>query len=278
MHHPAHQPSIEIFVVDNASSDGSAQMVKERFPWVHLIENAENLGFARANNQAIDLANGKYVLLLNSDTEVHPGAFAALIAFMEKTPKAGAAGAHLLNGDRTLQPACQPMLTPWREFVRLLFLDRFFHVATYSASWWATDEPRQTEVIKGACLMLRHTALEEVGSLDSSYFMYTEEVDLCYRLGKAGWQLWWVPAAKVTHYGEGSSSQVAQAMYVQLYRSKIQFYRKYGGDRRAVLFKRLLRVAYWPRLAAVSLFALLSPALSAKARIYRDLLTQLPTL
>jgi N-acetylglucosaminyl-diphospho-decaprenol L-rhamnosyltransferase len=278
MQHPAHQPSIEIFVVDNASSDGSAQMVKERFPWVHLIENAENLGFARANNQAIDLANGKYVLLLNSDTEVHPGAFAALIDFMEKTPKAGAAGAHLLNGDGTLQPACQPMLTPWREFVRLLFLDRFFHVATYSASWWATDEPRQTEVIKGACLMLRHTALEEVGSLDSSYFMYTEEVDLCYRLGKAGWQLWWVPAAKVTHYGEGSSSQVAQAMYVQLYRSKIQFYRKYGGDRRAVLFKRLLRVAYWPRLAAVSLFALLSPALSAKARIYRDLLTQLPTL
>ena len=278
MHHPAHQPSIEIFVVDNASSDGSAQMVKERFPWVRLIENAENLGFARANNQAIDLANGKYVLLLNSDTEVHPGAFAALIDFMEKTPKAGAAGAHLLNGDGTLQPACQPMLTPWREFVRLLFLDRFFHVATYSASWWATDEPRQTEVIKGACLMLRRTALERVGPLDGSYFMYTEEVDLCYRLAEAGWQLWWVPAAKVTHYGEGSSSQVAQAMYVQLYRSKIQFYRKYGGDRRAVLFKRLLRVAYWPRLAAVSLFALLSPALSAKARIYRDLLTQLPTL
>ena len=209
---------------------------------------------------------------------VHPGAFAALIDFMERTPQAGAAGAYLLNADGTLQAACHPMLTPWREFLRLLFLDRIFHVATYGSSWWETEEPRQTEVIKGACLMLRHTALDQVGLLDGSYFMYTEEVDLCYRLAQAGWQLWWVPAAKVTHFGEASSRQVAQTMYVQLYRSKIQFYRKYGGDRRADLFKRLLRVAYWPRFAAATLFAPLSPSLNAKARIYHDLLTQLPTL
>jgi N-acetylglucosaminyl-diphospho-decaprenol L-rhamnosyltransferase len=272
------QRSIEVFVVDNASIDGSVQMIKARFPWVRLIENAENLGFAQANNQAIDLANGEYILLLNSDTEVHPGALAALIDFMEKTPKAGAAGAYLLNGDGTLQPACQPMLTPWREFVRLLFLDRFFHVALYGAGWWESEEPRRTEVIKGACLMLRHTALEHVGPLDGSYFMYTEEVDLCHRLAQAGWQLWWVPAAKVTHFGEASSRQVAQTMYVQLYRSKIQFYRKYGGAPRADLFKRLLRVAYWPRWAAATLFAPLSPSLATKARIYRDLLTQLPAL
>jgi len=276
--HQGRQPSIEVFVVDNASSDGSVQMVKERFRWARLVENAENLGFARANNQAIDLAHGKYILLLNSDTEVHPGAFDALIGFMEKTPEAGAAGAYLLNGDGTLQPACHPMLTPWREFMRLLFLDRVLHTATYGVGWWQTEAPRQTEVIKGACLMLRHTALEQVGSLDESYFMYTEEVDLCYRLAQAGWQLWWVPTAKVTHYGEASSRQVAQTMYVQLYRSKIQFYRKYGGERRADLFKRLLRVAYEPRLAAATLFAPLSPSLNAKARIYRDLLTQMPTL
>jgi N-acetylglucosaminyl-diphospho-decaprenol L-rhamnosyltransferase len=275
---PAQQRSIEVFVVDNASSDRSVQMITERFPWVRLIRNAENLGFAQANNQAIDLAHGKYVLLLNSDTEVHPGAFAALTDFMERTPQAGAAGAHLLNGDGTLQPACQPMLTPWREFLRLLFLDRVFHVATYASSWWETEEPRQTEVIKGACLMLRHTALDQAGLLDGSYFMYTEEVDLCYRLAQAGWQLWWVPAAKVTHFGEASSRQAAQTMYVQLYRSKIQFYRKYGGEHHADLFKRLLRVAYWPRFAAATLFAPLSPSLNAKARTYRDLLTQLPTL
>ena len=126
--------------------------------------------------------------------------------------------------------------------------------------------------------MLRRTALEQVGPLDGSYFMYTEEVDLCYRLAQAGWQLWWVPAAKVTHYGEASSRQVAQAMYVQLYRSKIQFYRKYGGAPRADLFKRLLRVAYWPRWALAAVCAPLSPSLTTKARIYRDLLAQLPDL
>ena len=275
---PGRQPSIEVFVVDNASSDGSVSMIKERFPWVRLIENTENLGFAHANNQAIDLANGRFILLLNSDTVVHAGAFAALTDFMECTPKAGAAGAYLLNADGTLQIACYPMMTPWREFLRLLFLDRVFHVANYSSKWWETKEPRQTEAIKGACLLLRRDALKQVGPLDGSYFMYTEEFDLCYRLAQAGWQLWWVPAAKVTHFGEASSRQVAQAMYVQLYRSKIQFYRKYGGERRADLFKRLLRVAYWPRFAAATLLAPLSPSLNAKARIYRDLLTQLPTL
>ena len=178
------------------------------------------MGFAQANNQAMSQAHGRYILLLNSDTEVHPGAFSVLIDFMERTSKAGAVGAYLLNADGTLQPACHPMLTPWREFLRLLFLDRFLHVATSGPTWWTTDVPRQTEVIKGACLMLRRTALEQVGLLDGSYFMYTEEVDLCYRLSQAGWQLWWVPAAKVTHFGEASSRQVAQTMYVQLYRSK----------------------------------------------------------
>jgi GT2 family glycosyltransferase len=142
-HQPAHQAPIEIFVVDNASSDGSVQMLKERFPWVRLIENTENLGFARANNQAIAQTNGRYILLLNSDTIVHSGAFAALTGFMERTPKAGAAGAYLLNGDGTRQIACYPMMTPWREFLRLLFVDRVFHVANYSASWWDTEDPRE---------------------------------------------------------------------------------------------------------------------------------------
>jgi hypothetical protein len=267
-----------VFVVDNASSDGSAEMVRVRFPWVRLIRNTENVGFARANNQAIDLALGRYVLLLNSDTEVQPGALAALVGFMEASPRAGAVGPYLLNSDGTLQPACHPMLTPWREFVRLLFLDRFLHVATYGAAWWNTDSPRQTEVIKGACLLLRREALEQVGPLDGSYFMYTEEVDLCYRLLQAGWQLWWMPTARVIHHGEASSRQVAQAMYIQLYRSKVQFYRKYGGEPRANLFKGLLRVAYWPRVIAMTALAPASPAFGARASTYRSLLAQLSSL
>jgi GT2 family glycosyltransferase len=253
-------------------------MVRERFPWVKLIENAENAGFARANNQGIGAAAGRYVLLLNPDTVVHPGALAALVAFMDAHPAAGACGARLLNADGSLQPACHPMLTPGREFWRLLFLDRLWPRATYPMARWDTITPRRVEVIKGACLLLRHTSLDQVGPLDEDYFMYTEEVDLCYRLAQAGWELWYVPAAVVTHFGEASSRQVKEAMYLQLYRSKIQFYRKFGGEQQAQRFKRLVWLAYGSRIAATLLAGPFSPHLAEQGRIFRSLLTQLPRM
>ena len=236
----------------------------------------ENAGFARANNQGLAQAQGRYVLLLNPDTEVHPGALEALVAFMDAHPQAGACGARLLNADGSLQPACHPMLTPGREFWRLLFLERLRPRATYPMHRWDTVTPRRVEVIKGACLLLRRAALDQVGVLDDSYFMYTEEVDLCYRLAQAGWELWYVPAAVVTHYGEASSRQVREEMYVQLYRSKIQFYRKFGGAPRARLAKTLLALAYAPRWLAAAAGSLFSPTLARPARIFRRLLAELP--
>jgi GT2 family glycosyltransferase len=267
--------SYEVFVVDNASSDGSAEMVRQRFPQVRLMQNEENVGFARANNQAIPLSQGRYVLLLNSDTEVQPGALETLIAFMDAHPQAGATGPRLLNPDGSLQPSCHPMLTPGREFWRLLFLERLSPRATYPMHRWDDRTPRRVEVIKGACLLLRREALHQVGLLDESYFMYTEEVDLCYRLVLAGWECWWVPQATVIHHGEASSRQVAQRMYLALYQSKIQFYRKYGGEPRARRFKSLLRLAYWPRLVTATLGAPFSPPLAARARTYRQFLAEL---
>lgn len=272
----ANDLAFEVFVVDNASADGSAAMVRERFPQVHLIENRENVGFARANNQAIQQATGRYVLLLNSDTEVKSGALAALLNFMEAHPQAGAAGPYLLNADGSLQPSCYPMLTPWREFWRLLFLAPLARRAAYPMGRWDAHIPREVEVLKGACLLLRRAALEQVGLLDERYFIYTEEVDLCYRLARTGWKLYWVPQARVTHYGEGSTRQVAEAMYVQLYRSKVQFCRKMGGQRRARLFKVLVTLAYLPRLVVALLGGLLAPSLATRARTYRRLLAELP--
>jgi N-acetylglucosaminyl-diphospho-decaprenol L-rhamnosyltransferase len=266
----------EILVVDNASTDGSATMVRERYSSVRLIVNGENVGFAPANNQAIGQSRGRYVMLLNSDTEVHPGAAEILVRFMDTHPQAGGCGSRLLNADGSLQVSCRPMLTPGREFWRLTFLDRLWPRATYAQDKWALDTPRRVEVIKGACFLLRREALEQVGGLDEQYFMYTEEVDLCYRLAQAGWALWWVPQATVTHYGEASSKQVREAMYVQLYRSKIQFYRKTGGERRAARFKRLVRLAYWPRLVVAASGAPFSPSLAAQARTYGQLLAELP--
>jgi GT2 family glycosyltransferase len=168
------------------------------------------------------------------------------------------------------------MLTPGREFWRLLFLERIWPRATYPMHRWDLATPRQVEVIKGACLLLRRQALDEVGLLDEGYFIYTEEVDLCYRLAQAGWRLWWVPSARVIHREAQSTSQVAEEMYLQLYRSKVQFYRKFGGRRRAARFERFLRLAYWPRLVFSTLLAPFSPSLAQRSRTYRRLLAQLP--
>ena len=271
-------PQCEVFVVDNASTDGSRQRVRDEFLWVSLIENEKNLGFAQANNLALAQAQGEFVLLLNSDTRLLPGALQALLAFMAAHPPAGACGARLLNADGSLQPSCQPMLTPEREFWRLSFLDMLLPRATYRMASWPVDQPRQVEIIKGACLLLRRAALDQIGRLDEAYFMYTEEVDLCYRLAQAGWELWWVPQAQVIHYGGASSRQAAEAMYLQLYRSKVQFYRKFGGEQRARRFKRLVRLAYWPRLAAATLVTLTTSRLANETRIYRQLLAELPNM
>jgi N-acetylglucosaminyl-diphospho-decaprenol L-rhamnosyltransferase len=268
----------EVWVVDNASDDGSAAMVRERFPWVQLIENRENVGFAAANNQAIRDSRGRYIALLNSDTELRPGALDALLDFMQVHPRAGAAGPRLLNPDGSLQPSCQPMPTPERELWRLLFLDRLWPRATYRMHRWAVDTPRRVDVIKGACLLLRREALDQVGLLDERYFMYSEEVDLCYRLALAGWERWWVPGALVMHTGGQSTRQMAETMHLQLYRSKVQFYRKYGGQRRALRFKRLVRLAYWPRLIMTIPCAAFRASLAPRVRLYRQILAQLPSM
>jgi GT2 family glycosyltransferase len=269
---------VEVAVIDNASADGTAAMVRERFPWVRLIENSDNVGFAGANNQGIRQARGRYVLLLNSDTEVQEGALETLVAFMDEHDRAGASGARLLNTDGSLQPSAHPMLTPNREFWRLLFLEPLLPRATYRMAGWDESLPRRVEVIKGACLLLRREALKQVGLLDDSYFMYTEEVDLCYRLAQAGWELWWVPAAKVVHHGEASSKQVREEMYIQLYRSKVQFFRKFSGERLAAHYKSLLRIAYTPRWAIARLGSPLRPSLRPRAQTYVQLLQELNSL
>ncbi len=269
----------EVLVVDNASQDDSVALVHERFPWAQLIENDQNIGFAPANNQAYQRSTGRYVLLLNSDTKVHPQAMTALLDYMEAHPCCGAGGAQLLNADGSVQPACHPMLTPWREFWRLIFLDQIWHQATYNMEHWEANTPHRVEVIKGACLITRRAALEQnVPLLDEQYFMYTEEVDLCYRLLRDGWELNWIPQAIITHYGGASSNQAYNAMYVQLYRSKVQFYRKFGGEPRVHLFKTLLRIAYWPRWLASTIGARFKPALTDRALTFRLLLNELPLM
>lgn len=273
------QYAAEVILVDNGSQDGSVTQLRDEFPWIRLIENEKNRGFAPANNQAYGISHGRYVLLLNSDTQVHSGAMQTLLDFMESHPDCGGGGALLRNADGSLQPSCHPMLTPWREFWRLTFLDRLWRRSTYAMAAWNQAEPRTVETIKGACLIVRRSALEPAAPLlDVQYFMYTEEVDLCYRLSQAGWKLYWIPQAQVTHFGEASSRQAYDAMYVQLYRSKVQFYRKFGGEPRAHRFKQLVAWAYWPRLIAAQVATPLRPSLAARAKTFRQLLADLPAM
>ena len=236
-------------MVDNHSGDESVHTVQEHFPWVKLMANAENLGFPRATNQAIAEASGKYLLLLNPDTVVKPGAITALLAFMETQDHVGAAGPRLLNADQTLQPSCSPSPTLLRELWRLFHLDWLYPYAEYPLTRWSRYRAHQVDVIKGACLLVRRKVLEQVGGLDEDFFIYSEEVDLCKRIQQAGWQLYWLPPAEVIHYGAQSTQQVAHEMFLNLYRYKVLYFRKRHGTRSATLYKIILSLASIARLA-----------------------------
>jgi hypothetical protein len=274
--------SVETFVVDNASTDGSAQMVRERFPWVRLIENEENVGFARANNQAIRQSRGRYVLLLNPDTEVQPGALETLVRFMDDHPQAGAAGVRLLNPDGTLQRSTYLLPTLSREFWRLFHLDALWPYSCYRINDWDLSLPRQVDIVQGACLAVRREALERIGLLDEEFFIYSEEVDLCYRLLRDGWSIYWVPQAKVVHYEGQSTRQVAPQMFLYLYRGKVLFFRKHYGPFMARAYKMVLVAVSLSRIVLGSLAYAFRMSRHEywryKADLYRKLLVTLPAM
>lgn len=273
---------VETIVVDNASTDTTVARVSAEFPWVRLVANQENSGFARANNQGMALSSGEYVLLLNPDTSLHEGALDELIRFLDEHPTAGAVGPRLENPDGSLQVSCYPALTLRGELWRLLRPDRQAGHGAYPMHQWSSSEPRQVDTVQGACLLIRRAVLDQVGLLDEAYYIYTEEVDLCTRMRRAGWTIYWLPTAQVTHYGGQSTQQVAPEMFIQLYASKVIYFRKQQGRVAALLYKLIL-------LMAGLLRVVLSPAtrfLGAARRQqylrlrdnYRRLLVALPAL
>jgi hypothetical protein len=280
----AHPPeaAFEVWVVDNDSEDDSVAMARAQFPQVKLIENEENVGFAQANNQAMAQCQGEYVLLLNPDTEVKPGALTALTAFLDENPAAGAAGSRLLNPDGTLQPSCHPAPTLSRELWRLFHLDAIRPYGRYNMHTWDTSQPREVDVLQGAALALRKNILDEIGYLDADYFMFSEEVDLCWRIQRAGWSLHWVPASRVVHYGGQSTQQVAEKMFLQLYLGKLKYFRKHYGPGAGIVYKMILLLASVARLLATPLAFFQKPAQRERnfllAHYYQRLLWALPRM
>jgi len=230
----------EVVVVDNASSDGSADAVAGLYPRVRLIRCRENMGFAWANNRAAAVAAGQYWLLLNPDTLVHPGAIDRLLQHMAERPRVAGVGPRLVNPDGSLQLSIWRLPTLFREWWRLFHLDRLYPLSEYPPSTLTSRLARRVEVLHGACLLLRCEAVQRLGLFDEDYFVYSEEIDLCDRLGHASWELHWVPEAVVTHKGSQSTRQVADAMFVELYRNKTKFFRKRRGRLAGLLYKLIL--------------------------------------
>ena len=271
----------EVIVVDNASTDGTSEMVRREFPGVQLVENRQNAGFAAANNQGIRLRRGGHVLLLNPDTKVTPDFLRVLVGFLEANPDVGAVGPRLIDRDGAHQVSCAPLPTLGRELWRLLHLDALYRVASYPASRWATRTPQDVECIQGACLLIRGAALDEAGLLDERFFVYTEEVDLCRRLRDRGWRLMWVPAAEIVHYGGQSTRQVEARMFLELYRTKVQYFRKHAGVTGAAAYKLVLLAGALPRLVLPPLAMAFVPSRRAAwrglVRNYTALVAELRT-
>ena len=214
----------EVFVVDNHSVDKTIAMLKEKHPEVKVIANEENVGFSRANNQAIRLSEAEYVLLLNPDTVVYENTLHGVLDFMDKHPEAGGAGVRMLTREGHRAPESRRSIpTPWVAMLKMLGATRRYYMS--HLSW---DEPGQIEAVSGAFFLVRRKALDQVGLLDEDYFMYGEDIDLSYRLLKGGWQNWYLPY-DIIHY-KGESTQKSSFRYVHtFYQAMLIFFRKHYG-------------------------------------------------
>jgi GT2 family glycosyltransferase len=221
----------EVIVVDNASEDGSADMVEKEFPEFTLLRQYTNLGFTGGHNLALEQATGRYQALLNSDTVVHTGAIRALVAFMDANPRAGIVGPKLLNPDGSLQMSCRRFPNPVAAAFRNTWLGKLFpnnkYVREYLMADFEHDQPREVDWVSGAALFIRCDTIKQIGTLDDEFFMYCEDVDLCKRAWDAGWKVMYCPQAVITHAIGRSSDQVPNRMIARFHLSMLRYYKKH---------------------------------------------------
>ncbi len=211
--------AVEVFVADNASVDGSAEMVAEKFPQVKLIRNESNVGFAAGNNVPLRRVVGEYVLIINTDTIVRRNTLSAMVDFLDAHPEAGACGCKILDPDGTLQlDSRRGFPTPVAAFCKMSGLSRLFPdhpvISHYHMTYLDPERTEEVEVISGSCMMVRKTAMDQVGLLDEDYFMYGEDIDWCYRIHQAGWKIYYVPTTEIIHFrGESGRGVPLRILY-----------------------------------------------------------------
>jgi len=231
---------MEVWVVDNGSTDGSDAAAVERFPETKFVQNKVNVGFAKANNQALNTAAGRYYLLLNPDTQVSKGAIEKLISFMNAHPEAGGAGAQLINSDGSKQNSIANFPSLATELLNKSVLRRLFP-RRFPGRGRVYPQPIEVDSVIGACMMVRRQASDQVGLLDEDYFLFLEETDWCYRMKRAGWKIYHVPQAEVYHFQGKSAEAERKRAKVEYYRSRYSFFKKNKGDLQwAILLAGLL--------------------------------------
>jgi GT2 family glycosyltransferase len=224
--------SYEIIVVDNHSSDDSVGIIARSFPEVTLIGNTKNVGFARANNQAIRIASGRYILLLNSDTVIQPETLQVMVSFMDQHPEVGASGCKVVLPDGRLDKACRRGFpTPAASFYYLSGLSRLFPKSSlfnqYQLTHLDPDDSYPVDCLVGAFMIVRRETIEQVGLLDEDFFMYGEDVDWCYRMKQAGWGIYYYPQTSIIHYKGASSRRKPLKIIYEFHRAMYLFHKKH---------------------------------------------------
>lgn len=244
------QLNIEIFVIDNASKDGSAEMIRQEFPEIHLIVNKTNVGFGRANNQALPFVRGRYILLLNTDAFVDPDTIQKTVDFMESNPKTGILGVRLLGRDGVLQPSCRYFPTPINSFLFRTGLNKLFtSVKMVDDMTWDHNQVRDCDWVPGCYYLIRKEVIDQVGLFDSRYFLYSEEVDHCFSAKNAGWNVTYFPYASVVHIGGESAktdnkiSSVSRQVSALQIESELLYFRKNLGLRSTLIHVVLTVIA-----------------------------------
>jgi N-acetylglucosaminyl-diphospho-decaprenol L-rhamnosyltransferase len=253
--------SFDVVVVDNGSIDGSQQMLLDKYPDVKLIQNECNVGLSRASNQGIEATRGRYVLLLNNDTIIDGPSLDRLVEFLDAHPEAGAVGGKLLNPDGSFQSGYASFSTLIEEFLIVTHLGELMWAGFPSHG--DSDEITATGWLSSACLLLRRSALDRVGLLDESYFIYGDEADLQHRLNKAGWRVYSLPSSTIVHFGGRSMDRWKRRRMV--YRGKLLFYQKNYGFLRTLLLRIMFFVMSFLKSMIWS-FALLLPTWNERAR------------
>jgi GT2 family glycosyltransferase len=239
--------SLEVIVVDSGSNDGTPEMLANDFPWINLIICQDNVGFPKGNNIGLAEAHGRFLLLLNPDTEIQGDALTIMVRYLKEHPKVGIAGPLLLNPDGSIQSSRRRFPSLWTGIFESTWLQPWAPKSLlddYYAADMPDDQVAEVDWLVGACLMARNEILIDVGPLDEAYFMYSEELDWCRRVKEAGWHIIFLPQAEVIHHVGKSSEQAVTERHINYQKAKLRYFRKFHGRRASGVLRIILLVNY----------------------------------